>query len=724
MTKHKINKQITFFIFFVFIILIPSLVSGVSIKAVKVEKGPQIDGLLTDSVWDRVNPFSDFKVIEPNTGGDPSEKTELRVIYDDSNLYIGIFCYASEPSKISVGTLQHDNSGNGNDQIQILLDPFQDKRTAYIFFVNAKGARTDGLAAGESYTTNWDGIWEAQSKILSNGWSTEIRIPFKTISFNPKLTEWGLNVQRRIPYKQEIIRMSGISRDSFFFNPAEAAALKGIETIKQGKGLTFKPYATLQTNRDYKGNEKREWKLNGGFDLYKSFTPNLIGVVTYHTDFAETEADDRQINLTRFSLYFPEKRSFFLEGSEIFNFGIGLGSSFIPFFSRRIGLFEGKQSQIEYGAKIFGKIGNTSLALLDVKTDEVDGIPARNFVSGRIYQNIFAESKVGIIFTSGDPRTKDSNTLLGFDFTYTTSKFLKNKNFSAGAWWVQNWNNQKEGSHTGYGVKIDYPNDLFDLSLIYYSFGDALDPGLGFIPRNSIRHLGTGTVYRPRPQKGFMGSTFRQIFIHFDTSIYWDLNGNIESSKIMIAPFNFDMRSGESLEFYIMPQREILLEPFEVAENMIIPPGDYKFTSYSLELNSASYRPVYTQIEYDFGDFYNGKLKNLEIALNANVKGNIKLGLVGNFVHGTLPQGKFKEEVYQGKVDLYLTPDVGLMNYIQYDTVSKNIGANIRFKWEISPGNIIYLVYNKNWEKLIDSSSRFYPLMDRGVIKIQLSIRP
>ena len=698
--------------------------SGIKLKAVKVEKGPSIDGHLDDDCWKNIPPFTDFKTIEPQPGLIPSENTELRIVYDDKNLYIGVYCASKNGNSISIASLQYDTGEDGNDIVKILLDPFQDKRNAYVFMVNAGGARTDGLAVGESFSTNWDGIWDASSKITKDGWSSEIKIPFKTISFNSALKEWGFNLERIIPSKQETIRLSGISRDSFFNNPAEAALMEGMEPRKQGLGITFKPYATLDTKRDYKDNEKREWKLNGGFDLYKNFTPNLVGVLTYHTDFAETEVDDRQINLTRFPLFFPEKRSFFLEGSEIFSFGMGMGETFTPFFSRRIGLRKGEQIPVEWGAKVFGKIGNTNIALLDVRTEAKNGIPAENFFAGRISQNIFSQSKVGVIFTSGNPNSTHSNTLFGIDFTYSTSRFLENKNFAAGAWWVRNTNEISGGNHSVYGFKIDYPNDFIDAMILYNCYGDAMDPGLGFIARRGIKTVFLGGMVSPRPKNGSLSQLIRRFSFGAYGDFYWDMDGKIESWKFQFSPMGFRTQAGDTFEFWIAPQRDILKEPFEVSDNIIIPIGDYKFTSYNIEIETATHRMISGELEYDFGNFYNGKLKNLELNLSMRYKGKLILSASGNFVNGNLPAGNFKEKLYRAKIDYFPNPDIGVSTYIQYDSVSKDLGANIRLKWELSPGNTIYLVYNKNWEKGFESGSRFYPFQDRGIIKLQFSIRP
>jgi hypothetical protein len=287
--------------------------------------------------------------------------------------------------------------------------------------VNPLGARSEGLAFAGSASLNWDGIWEARSRILDNGWSAEIRIPFKSISFKPGLSAWGINIERTIPRKQETIRLSGTTADSNFNNPGDAAVLAGIEGIRQGLGITFKPYGLTAVRRRRPGKRPASWEIDGGFDLYKSITPNLAGVVSYNMDFAETEADERRINLTRFPLFFPEKRMFFLEGSEVFSFSSSI--SFTPFFSRKIGLVQGAPVPVLYGAKIYGKIGDTNLAALNVRTGESGDLPGRNLLAARMTRNIFAQSRIGWIFTNGSP-TGERNALAGADFNYTSSEFL------------------------------------------------------------------------------------------------------------------------------------------------------------------------------------------------------------------------------------------------------------------------------------------------------------
>jgi hypothetical protein len=708
------------------------------VLAVRVNQGPKIDGFLSDSVWQSAVPFTGFRMVEPQPNSDPTEKTELRVLYDEVSLFIGVLCLDSEPGRIAANTMAHDGSeGSGggsmgygfhhggpntssDDLIRVLIDPFQDKRNAYLFYVNPLGARSEGLAYGGDPSLNWDGIWEAKSRVLENGWSAELRIPFKTISFKPGLTVWGINVERIVPRKLETIRLSGTNRDSNFNNPMEAAALTGIENVRQGKGFTFKPYGLASSAGSVVGTGGRDNHLDGGFDIYKNFTPNLVGVVSYNMDFAETEVDERRINLTRFPLFFPEKRMFFLEGSETFNFSSSI--SFMPFFSRRIGLFEGEQVPVRFGTKLYGKIGSTNISALDVQTGDFPGLPGRNLFAARMTQNVFAESKVGWVLTNGSP-TGEKNTLAGVDFNYSTSRFTGNKNLMLAAWMAYNWN-EKSGRHHGFGLRANYPNNLWNVESTYAYYGEALDPGLGYMMRQSFQTFYVRLAYQPRPERGFLDNIVRQFFFQTSFDYYWDLSGRLETRRVQFTPLSFQTESGERFEFEVGPNRDVLPYDFEVAEGVILPAGPYDFTNYRLSFNTASHRFAILDAGYSFGRFYSGRLDERSLGLAVKIDGYANLSFRVDLVRGRLPQENFKENIYEFKADFFLSPDLGFMNYIQYDDISRRLGWNARLRWQITPGNDIYLVYNKNWERRYDPAARFFSLQDRGVLKITLSIRP
>ena len=691
------------------------------VRAARVEQGPRIDGDLSDPAWGAAVAFTAFRMADPRPGGEPSEKTELRIVYDAANLYIGVRCLDSEPARITAHSMAHDNSGGGNDVVRVLIDPFQDKRSAYFFSVNPRGARGEGLASGGGASLNWDGIWDAAARIGADGWSAEFRIPFKTISFNPGLSAWGVNVERFIARKQETLRLAGTDRDNDFYNPMAAAALSGIAGVKQGLGITFRPYGLVSVEKDHRENAGYGWKLDGGFDIYKNFTPNLVGAFSTNMDFAETEADERRINLTRFPLFFPEKRMFFLEGSETFSFSSSI--SFQPFFSRKIGLYQGEQVPILFGAKVFGKIGRTNLAALDVQTEKYGGLPGRNFLALRLTQDILSESKVGIIVTNGS-QTGERNTLAGFDFRYATSRFAGNKNLNLAAWTAYNWNERTDGSHVGFGFRANYPNDLWDVQSTYAYYGEALDPGLGFMMRQGIQTAYLRVGFQPRPRGGFLGAFVRQFYFNASGDFYWDLDGVLETSRLEITPMSFRTESGEQFSFEATANHDVLPADFEVAAGVVLPAASYDFTSWKCEFSTASHRFWVFDAGFTFGEFYSGRYEDLNLGVNFKFKGYANLGLDVNVVRGRLPEGRFSENVYQFKGDVFLSPDLGFMNYIQYDTVSRLLGWSSRLKWRLSPGNEVALIYNKNWERRWDPIARFFPSEERGVFKISLSIRP
>ena len=727
--------------------IVPAAVPDGEIRAVRVVKGPEVDGRLDDEAWQSVPAVTGFRMVEPRPGDEPSEPTEARVLYDDHSLYIGVLCRDSEPARIAANTMAHDNGGGGgyggygygrhmsstssDDLVRVLLDPFQDKRNAYVFFVNPRGARGEGLAYAGDSSLNWDGIWEAKSRRLDDGWSAEIRIPFKTISFRPGLSVWGLNIERTIARKMEVIRLSGTTLDANFNNPSEAAALQGIEGVKQGRGITFRPYGLASAVRDNLVSPDYKGGLDGGFDLYKSFTPNLVGVVSYNMDFAETEVDERRINLTRFPMFFPEKRMFFLEGSEVFSFSSSI--SFTPFFSRRIGLYEGSQVPVLFGTKVYGKIGDTNLAVLDVQTraatvpDPWTGLtvdlPATNLLAARVVQNVFDQSKVGLIFTNGSP-TGERNSLAGVDFNYSSSKFLGDKNIMLAAWGVYNWNETEEGRHHGFGFRANYPNDLWNVQSTYAYYGEALDPGLGFMMRQGIQTGFLRVGFQPRPRGGPLADLFRQFFFDASADYYWDLDGNLSTSTVNASPLSFRTQSGESFGISVVANRDVLTYEWPVSDGVLLAPGDYRFTSWRLNAGSAGHRPVVLSAGYNFGGYYSGRFNDLNLELSLKLKGYATLALDTNFVRVRLPEGDFDESVYQLKADVFLSPDLGWMNYVQFDDISNTLGWSSRLRWQVSPGNEIYLVYNRNWERVWDPRSRLAPLGDRGVVKISLSIRP
>jgi hypothetical protein len=476
--------------------------------------------------------------------------------------------------------------------------------------VNPAGARTDGQISNnqESLTYEWDGIWNASARRTDEGWSAEIAIPFKTLRFKPGQTTWGFNVERSIKRKQEEDRWASARQDVWISNLSEAGHLTGLEGLQQGKGWELRPYLSG-------GEELSDAKLKGGIDVTKNLAPNLTGVLTVNTDFAETEVDARQVNLTRFPLFFPEKRQFFLEGAGTYEVA-GLGTSstdFIPFFSRRIGLLEGQEVPILAGAKLSGRLGDYNLGFLDVETRkvedlEVDGgtqtLDRQNLLATRVSRNVLTQSWVGFFATRGNPTGLGDNSMVGADVRLATSTFRGDKNLSLDLWAARTDDEASRRADWAFGGKLDYPNDLWDVALNFKHFGEAFVPGLGFLPRAAINKLSLGISFQPRPGRWGV----RQFFFELRPEYITDLTGRVQNWRVFTAPFNLRTESGEHLEWNWIPQFEHLDFPFEITEGVIVPAGSATFAR-TAEV-TAEKRPG-SGPELNYGGFYDGDLSQL-----------------------------------------------------------------------------------------------------------------
>jgi hypothetical protein len=291
-------------------------------------------------------------------------------------------------------------------------------------------------------------------------------------------------------------------------------------------------------------------------------------------------------------------------------------------------------------------------------------------------------------------------------------------------WAVYNWNERPSGRKHGFGFRADYPNDLWIVQTTYAYYGEALDPGLGYMMRKDIQTAFARVAYQPRPAPGSFGGLFRQFYFQASADYYWDLSGRLETRRLTLSPIGFKTESGERLSFNATFNRDVLPYDFEVSRGVVLPVGGYDFASFQASLNTATHRPAVLDLSHQFGRFYSGRLDETRVGLAVKLDGYANLSLNLDLVRGRLPQGNFNENVFQVKADFFLSPDLGLMNYIQYDTISRELGWSARLRWQVSPGNEVYFVYNKNWERSWDPAQRFLPLEDRGVLKICLSIRP
>ncbi len=685
----------------------------------------RLDGVLDEADWDHAGTIPDLVQQDPHPGESTPYKTEIRLLVDEGNLYLGISCRDPDPGRIAVHTMERDGNLRGDDTVTIVLETLGDRRRGYLFKVNAAGARLDGLISGpESFKTDWDGIWDTRVRRGADGWSAEIRIPAQTLRFTPGADSWGFNVERYVARERTTLRWAGTSLDARLIDLRRAGRLRGLRGLRQGKGLSASPYGLFRSNRDFE-EASRAHKGDGGFDLTWNLSSGLAAVLTVNTDFAETEVDTRQVNLTRFPLFFPEKRGFFLEGSNLFSFGSGLHADFIPFFSRRIGLYDEQQVPIDLGVKLLGQAGRWGIAVLDTKTGDSDTTPGTNLFAGRVTYDANEHLTLGTMVTNGDPNGVDDNALLGFDLLWQTPTFRGDKNLSIGAWTALSRGDNPDGQRSGWGLKVDYPNDLWDVFLVLKELGEGLDPALGFIPRPGTRWLQGGGSYMPRPS-GESWSWVRQFFFEFYLTAVGDLDGHTESWRVFTAPFNLRTQSGEHLEANVVPQFERLTEPFEIAPGVIIPPGDFTFTRYRAEAQSSRHRRWQAGATIWFGEFYNGRLEQYETYLRyASETGQLQLEVAAENAFGHLPAGEFIQRLWQLKAVYAFTPRLLLSSYTQYDSESRNLGLNTRLRWTMHPGNDLYVVWNHDWERPIGNPSdpTLRSLSDQVVLKLRWTFR-
>ena len=660
----------------------------------------RIDGLLDEAAWQQAEAIDAFTQAEPDEGRPATLRTAVRVLVSPTALVIGIVCDEPNPEGIVSFSVQRDANLDAEDHIRVVIGPFMDGRSGYVFAVNPGGARYDGLIepGGENENADWDGIWEAATTRRESGWSVEISIPVQTVSFARGLREWHFNVQRRVQRLLETSRWASAGRQYQLTQTSRAGVLTGLPAFSLGRGLSVRPALTSGGGVPAPG-AGVAGEFHPSLDLTQRLGSNLLTSLTVNTDFAETEVDTRRTNLTRFALFFPEKRTFFLEGSDIFSFGLGLGEDLVPFFSRRIGLVGDSRVPIMAGGKINGRVANTSIGGLVARTSEEPDVVESGvtMAAGRVKQNIWSESWMGAIATVGDSLGRSDSWLGGVDFTYATSRFRGDKNFLAGAWALATGRDGLGRDSSAYGFKVDYPNNLWDMQVTYKRIGRDFDPSLGFVPRRGVHLIQGQTNNRTRLPRG----PLQELFHQFQPSAALDLSGRWESYRVFFAPVNWRFRSGDRFEFNANPTGERLVEPFTIG-GVPIPPGSYHWRRYRLEAGTAEKRRFYVQGTWWFGGFYDGSLDQYRWTGAWNPTPLLTVEFSGERNIGELAAGRFTQTLVGTRLRVNLSPDLSVASYTQYDTDSDSIGVNTRLRWTFRPVGDLFVVYNHNVRSLLD----------------------
>jgi hypothetical protein len=689
------------------------------------EERPRIDGVIDEPLWERIEPLTGLKQVLPDNGAPASERTEVRFCFGPEELFIAVSCFDSEPREIREVNMARDANLNADDRFELLFDTFNDDRNAFWFQMSAAGSRGDALITknGSSFNKPWNGLWRGRSKVTDEGWFAELAIPYATLNFNPNSSEWGFNIRRFIRRKEEEARWATPSTNIYFFSSLHAGALIEVPTLDQGMGLDILPFLTANGERDRTTSET-DTNLDAGLDLLYRFSPSTKLSASLNTDFAETEVDDRRINLTRFPLYYQEKRDFFLEDSGVFFFGPSSGrrrgSDVTPFFSRKIGLFNSREVPLEAAARFTTQTDEYSLGLLDVQAgalsyEDDDGpvsLGAQNLFVGRFSRNIGDQSDVGLLWTHGNPDGGDGATL-GADVNYRTDSFLGDKNLQVSAFGLTAEN--QEETDEAYYASVSYPNDIVDLSLSYTEIGEDFDPALGFVPRRGIKKVSAGFDYSPRPQ-----TNIRQLGFGLHPTIYTDLDGNTESERLHATLFRVEWESGDSFDIDVKQQREILSEDWNIQDDVLIPLGDYEYTRWGVEYETSSARPLSLETGVDLGEFYGGDRVDYDIELDWKLSPGRQLGLEYERNEIDLDAGAFDVNLIRLRADIQLSPDTSWFNFVQYDDESEGVGFNSRLWHIFEPGRELFIVLNQSWTTIGD---RFAPERTGLALKFGYTLR-
>ena len=659
---------------------------------------PEIDGLLDDAAWRAVPTIGPLAQVVPVAGGTPSEETEIRLCYDERHVYVSILCLDRDPAGIRATQMQRDANLDPDDRVELLFDSFHDRRTAFWFQIGAAGSKGDALvgASGGSFNKQWDGIWYGRARITERGWQGELAIPTQTINFDPAGDTWGFNVRRFVRRRSEELRWASPEPRIRFFSVANAGTLTGIEGLQQGLGLDVAPFAVVDHRRD-RVDDDDTTTGDVGLDAFWRLTPALKLSVSLNTDFAETEVDARQVNLTRFPLFFPEKRDFFLEDSGVYEFGrtgdFG-ASDVIPFFSRRIGIDDdGEEVPLAGAVKLTGRTDDYSFGLTDVQTDELHDLDGQNLFAGRYTQNLGRQSSVGGIWTHGDPAGRGRADTYGVDYLYRDDDLFGEGSFEVSSWVLRSDNEGGGDDDVAAGARVAYPNDRISASLGATLVEQDFDPRLGFVRRPGSRSYEGSFQYAPR-----LNTSIRRLRFALEPVLVTDTANRTETVEVPITPLAVEFESGDELSLTVTPTREVLSRDFPIAPGVTIPEDDYDFTRYAARLELSDKRPLSTVTSVSSGDFFGGERDELATALAWRASRHALFDLEYEWNDVELPGGDFSVHVGRLRATLLPNPRVSWSSFFQWDDRSDQLGLNSRLWWILEPGREAFLVLNQGWD--------------------------
>jgi len=681
------------------------------LSAIRLSVAPVIDGdVLGDEAWSDIVPASEFWQVQPDDGEPATQRTEVFVGYTDTALHIGVIAYDEQPGEIIVSDSRRDADLANTDAFFVVIDGLLDRQNGYVFATNAAGIEYDGQvtkegsddfgSGGGGFNRNWDGAWSVKSTISDTGWSAEFEIPFRTLRYSlAAKQDWGINFQRNIRRNNEIAYWAPLERNRNLYRVSEAGILRGIEPPPQ-RNFKITPYVLGQARRggELTGTEKNS---DIGFDTKYSINPSLTLDLTYNTDFAQVEADEEQINLDRFNLFFPEKRPFFLENAG--QFSVGNGEEVEMFFSRRIGIGDdGDPIAVEGGARLSGKLGDrTNIGLLYMRTDAVTGIaPANDFAVLRVNRELRGRSAIGAIFVNRDG-----------DGSYLLSPSDYNRTFAVDGRWgfgdnllLQGWLAKtktpgRSGRDDAFSVKADWSSAGWSFGANYTEVGEDFNPEVGFLARSEYRKTNL-LVFRRVRMQGKWG--LFEARPHASYTGFWKFDG-FQETGVLHLDSHWEYKSGTEIHTGLNLTRAGVIDSFEIIDGVVIQPGTYDHEEVVLAYFGDESKPLSFNIRTIAGGQFGGNRVSISSGVNFRIAETFQSEVSFNYNDFDLPvpNGQFTANLARLRLSYSFTPKVQLQALVQYNETSDDLGTNIRFSWLRSANSGLYLVYNEVDERAI-----------------------
>ncbi len=680
------------------------------VHALRIDQPITIDGKLTEDAWQRAEPADHFVQWNPHPGLPATEDTDVRFVYDGQNLYIGVRCWDSDSRHLTVNGLERDFASGNQDGVGIFIDSLHDGQSGFYFATNPVGAHHDVQYSGDETHRNvdWEGVWDVKVTVDDSGWTAEFIVPFKTLRFsNAAHQEWGINMMRRIRRVNEDSHWSPLPRRYRVGRASMAGTLTGLDDIHQGRNLKIKPFAIAKTLD--MGLPASTEQIDGGLDVKYGLTESMTLDLGYRTDFSQVEVDQQQVNLTRFNLFFPEKREFFLENAGIFGIATAAGPSgstsdnVIPFFSRRIGLSSsGSPIPIVGGARLSGQAGPYEVGMLGMVTGREGAIPSTDFLVGRVRRTFRGQSTIGALVTSRTSSSSDDNRLYGVD---TFLRFFDKLEVSS--YLMKTDTTSRKGRDQARRLGVTWRDDDWTLAGQYEEVQPNFNPEVGFVGRTDMGRYSTDLSWRPRPRNSprIRNYTLGTTADYYAASGTGDLQTRHQSVNTGVS-----LQSGASLGATVMNTFDRLVVPFAIRPGVIIPVGDYQYANMALNYTSDQSRQIEGGATLNTGEFWGGHATSVTGTLNMKPNYHVNLALNLSRSDVRLPQGDFATTVVGARVLYGFSTRAFLYSFLQYNATTNQFTANTRFNLIHRPLSDLFVVYNERRETTSGA------LIERGLI--------